>query len=481
MNGFPDLAPALPEVVLLVAAVVILMVGVLRRSEDQSDKSATVIALLGMFGAFLLLFMAPGESRLAFGGLFVADAFAHFMKGLVLIGAALTLIIANGYRKRERLEQFEYAGLMVFATLGMLMMISANDLMALYVGIELHSLPLYVIATIKRDNRRSTEAGLKYFILGALSSGMLLYGCSLVYGFAGSTGFDELVAELSDDTPAVGLIVGLVFVASGLAFKISAVPFHMWTPDVYEGAPTAITAFFATVPKVAAMALFVRVLIDPFGGLVGEWRQIVVFIAIASMALGAFAAIYQTNIKRLMAYSSIGHVGYALVGLAAGNELGVRAVIVYMAIYLIMIIGIFACILAMRARGQMLENVSDLAGLARSQPLLALALGILMFSMAGIPPLAGFFGKLYVFLAAVEAGLFELAIIGLLASVIGAFYYLRIIRVMYFDEPGEGFDTPLERELALVIGGTSVVMLFFFVNPSPLVAGAGVAAAALFP
>ena len=481
MNAFPDLAPALPELVLLAAAVVILMVGVFRRSEDTSDDSATAIALLGMFGAFLLLFMAPGESRLAFGGLFVADAFAHFMKGLVLIGAALTLIIANGYRQREQLGQFEYAALITFATLGMLMMISANDLMSLYVGLELHSLPLYVIAAIKRDNRRSTEAGLKYFILGALSSGMLLYGCSLVYGFAGSTNFDTLAAELGGGGASIGLIVGLVFVASGLAFKISAVPFHMWTPDVYEGAPTAITAFFAAAPKVAAVALFVRVLVDPFGGLVGEWRQVVVFIAIASMVLGAFAAVYQTNIKRLMAYSSIGHVGYALVGLAAGNELGVRGVIIYMAIYLIMTIGTFACILAMRSRGQMLENVNDLAGLARSQPLLALALGILMFSMAGIPPLAGFFGKLYVFMAAVDAGLYELAIIGLLASVVGAFYYLRIVKIMYFDDPGEGLDTPIERELALVIGGTSVVILLFFVNPSPLVAGAGIAAAALFP
>jgi len=479
MTSFPDLAPALPELILLATAILLLMVGVFRKGDD--DGPATTFALVGMVLALVAVVFAPGEAGTTFEGLFVSDAFTRFMKGLVLVGALLTLVMARSYRVRERMNQFEYPGLITFATLGMLMMVSANDLMSLYVGIELHSLPLYVIAAFKRDTRRSTEAGLKYFILGALSSGMLLYGCSLVYGFAGSTSFDVLAETLGHGGASIGVIVGLVFVAAGLAFKISAVPFHMWTPDVYEGAPTAITAFFAAAPKVAAMALFLRVLIDPFGGMVGEWRQIVVFIAIASMLLGAFAAIYQTNIKRLMAYSSIGNIGYALVGLAAGTEQGVQSVIVYMAIYLIMTIGTFGCIMAMRAKGQMLENISDLAGLGRSQPMVAAALGILMFSMAGIPPLAGFFGKLYVFLAAIEAGLYTLAIIGVLTSVVGAFYYLRIVKLMYFDEAGEPFDRPIESEVSMVIAGTSLLILLFFVYPVPLLTGAANAAAALFP
>jgi NADH-quinone oxidoreductase subunit N len=479
MTPFPDLMPALPELTLLAAALVLLMVGVFRR--DGGDGPATAIALTAMVVALAVVIVAPGGSRTTFGGLFVDDAFTRFIKGLVLVGAVLTLAMAQNYRVRERMHQFEYPALITFATLGMLMMISANDLMALYIGVELHSLPLYVIAAFKRDTRRSTEAGLKYFILGAVSSGMLLYGSSLVYGFAGSTEFDILAVELAGEAPALGLVVGLVFIVAGLAFKTSAVPFHMWTPDVYEGAPTAITAFFAAAPKVAAVALLVRVLFVPFAGMVEEWRQVVVFISIASMALGAFAAIYQTNMKRLMAYSSIGHVGYALVGLAAGTEQGVQAVIIYMAIYLVMTIGAFACILAMRTRGQMLEGIADLAGLGRTRPLMALALGILMFSMAGIPPLAGFFGKFYVFLAAIEAGLYTLAVIGVLTSVVGAFYYVRIVKLMYFDEAGEPFDHPADREVALVIAGTSVVILLFFVYPMPLIAGAEGAAAALFP
>lgn len=479
MTSFPDLAPALPELILLGTAIILLMVGVFRRHDD--DGPATTLALVGMTFALIAVVFAPGEAGTTFDGLFVSDAFTRFMKGLVLVGALLTLIMARSYRIRERMNQFEYPGLLTFATLGMLMMVSANDLMALYVGIELHSLPLYVIAAFKRDTRRSTEAGLKYFILGALSSGMLLYGCSLVYGFAGSTSFDALAATLAHGDPSIGIIVGLVFLAAGLAFKVSAVPFHMWTPDVYEGAPTAITAFFAAAPKVAAMALFLRVLIDPFGGMVGEWQQIVIFISIASMLLGAFAAIYQTNIKRLMAYSSIGNIGYALVGLAAGTEQGVQSVIVYMAIYLVMTIGTFGCIMAMRAKGQMLEGISDLAGLGRSQPLMAAALGILMFSMAGIPPLAGFFGKFYVFLAAIEAELYTLAIIGVLTSVVGAFYYLRIVKLMYFDDAAEPFDKPVESEVSMVIAGASLVILLFFVYPAPLLTGAGQAAAALFP
>ena len=476
---FPDLLPALPELILLGCAIILLMVGVLRSGDD--DGPATTVALVGMMGALVVITFAPTAPGTTFEGLFVTDGFTRFMKGLVLVGAVLTLVMARGFRLREGMNQFEYPVLLIFATLGMLMMVSANDLMSLYVGIELHSLPLYVIAAFRRDNHRSTEAGLKYFILGALSSGMLLYGCSLVYGFAGSTNFDTLATTLGTGDAHVGVVIGLVFIAAGLAFKISAVPFHMWTPDVYEGAPTPITAFFAAAPKVAAMALFLRVLVDPFGGMVNEWRQIVVFIAIASMLIGAFAAIYQTNIKRLMAYSSIGNIGYALVGLAAGTEAGVQAVIVYMAIYLIMTIGAFGCIMAMRAKGQMLEGIGDLAGLGKSRPMIAASLAVLMFSMAGIPPLAGFFGKFYVFLAAIEAELYSLAVIGVLTSVVGAFYYLRIIKIMYFDDEAQTFDRPLESGVSLVITGTTLLILVFFIYPTPLLTGAANAAAALFP
>jgi NADH-quinone oxidoreductase subunit N len=373
---------------------------------------------------------------------------------------------------------------MLFATVGMMMMVSANDLISLYIGLELQSLSLYVIAAFRRDTLRSTESGLKYFVLGALSSGMLLYGSSLVYGFAGTTNFNTLAeilqqAAQAGQAPSIGLIVGVVFVIAGLAFKVGGVPFHMWTPDVYEGAPTPVTAFFASAPKIAAMALFVRVLMGPFADLVDQWQQVVVAISLLSMVLGALAAISQTNIKRLMAYSSIGHVGYALIGLAAGTEAGVRGLAVYMAIYLFMNLGTFAVILCMRQKDRMVENIDDLRGLSRTHPLMALAMGIFMFSMAGIPPLAGFFSKLYVFLAAIEAGLYTLAVVGVLSSVVGAFYYLRIVKLMYFDEPAESFDQPFGREMSLIMGAAGAITLLFFVFPSPIVAGAEAAAASL--
>ncbi len=339
-----------------------------------------------------------------------------------------------------------------------------------------------MIAAFRRDSARSSEAGLKYFVLGALSSGMLLYGCSMVYGFAGSTNFETLAGLFSraDAAPEIGVIVGLVFVIAGLAFKISAVPFHMWTPDVYQGAPTPVTAFFAVAPKVAAMALFVRVLVGPFFDLFQQWQQIVVFIAILSMILGSLAAIWQTNIKRLLAYSSIGHVGFALVGLAAGSTDGVRGIVIYMAVYVVMTAGTFCCVLAMRQNGRMVEDLSDLAGLSRNAPLMALALAIFMFSMAGIPPLAGFFSKLYVFLAAIDAGLYTLAVIGVLTSVISAFYYLRIVKIMYFDEPAEAFDKPMGRSLAAIVAVSSVLVVAFIAFQTPIVRAAEVAAAVLF-
>jgi NADH-quinone oxidoreductase subunit N len=362
------------------------------------------------------------------------------------------------------------------------MMISANDLIALYLGLELQSLALYVMAAFKRDSGRATEAGLKYFVLGALSSGMLLYGASLIYGFAGATSFPLIAQAFAGGGQAsIGIVIGIVFLIAGLAFKTSAVPFHMWTPDVYEGAPTPVTAFFAVAPKVAAMALFVRAMLTPFGDIAAEWQQIVIVVSALSMILGSFAAIAQSNIKRLMAYSSIGHVGYALIGLAAGTEEGVRGVLVYLAIYVAMNIGTFACILAMRQKDQMVEGVNDLAGLARTHPGMALVLAAFMFSLAGVPPLAGFFGKFYIFMAAINAQLYTLAVIGVLSSVVGAYYYLRIVKLMYFDEAAEPLAKPVRGELGVVMTLTGLFTILFFVFPAPILAAAGNAAKALFP
>jgi NADH-quinone oxidoreductase subunit N len=389
--------------------------------------------------------------------------------------------MSTGYVEREQMSRFEFPVLILLATLGMMLMISANDLISLYLGLEMQSLALYVVAAFRRETVRSTEAGLKYFVLGALSSGMLLYGASLVYGFAGTTQFEQLATVLRGDAVSAGAVIGLVFVAAGIAFKISAVPFHMWTPDVYEGAPTPVTAFFAAAPKIAAMALFARVLLGPFAGLANEWQQILIVISVGSMLLGAFAAINQTNIKRLMAYSSIGNVGYALVGLAAGTEQGLRGVLIYMAIYLFMTLGTFACILAMKQKGRMVEQIADLAGLSRTNPMMALAFALFMFSMAGIPPLAGFFAKYFVFLAAVEAELYTLAVIGVLTSVVSAFYYWRIVRVMYFEDAVEGLDRPLEPGVATVLAVSTAVITLFILLPGAILGGARIAAQSLFP
>jgi NADH-quinone oxidoreductase subunit N len=363
------------------------------------------------------------------------------------------------------------------------MMISANNLMSLYLGLELQSLSLYVVASFQRDDPRSVEAGLKYFVLGALASGMLLYGSSLIYGFTGSTDFVQISVSIEKSSEYglnIGIIFGIVFILAGLAFKISAVPFHMWTPDVYEGAPTPVTAFFAVAPKIAALALFMRVMVGPFGGLVAEWQQIVIFISMASMLLGAFAALNQTNIKRLMAYSSIGHVGYALIGIAAGSETGIQGVLIYLVIYLVMNLGTFACILSMRRGDQMVVGIHDLAGLGKTHKPMALALTILMFSMAGIPPLAGFIGKLYIFLPAITAGLYTLAIIGVLASVISAVYYLRIVKIMYFDEAVEALDRPSEKSIGWVLALSSLFVVALTIYPTPIMMNAAKAAASLF-
>ncbi len=478
-----DFIPALPEAGLAVIGMALLMYGVFRGDRSSAQVSWLTVAAFVLAGAAVLLLpLAYGaEGRLhAFGGLYVSDNFAVFMKELVLLGSAFAVIMSMGFLQKEDLARFEFPILILFATVGMMMMVSANDLIALYLGLELQSLALYVVAAFHRDNVRSTEAGLKYFVLGALSSGMLLYGCSLVYGFTGTTNFEVMAKLWTGGADAgIGVVVGLVFIIAGLAFKVSAVPFHMWTPDVYEGAPTPVTAFFTAAPKIAGVALFLRVVVGPFGALVTEWQQVIVVISIASMLLGSFAAIHQSNIKRLMAYSSIGHIGFALVGLAAGTEAGVRGVIFYMAIYLFMQVGCFACILCMRRGGRMVEGITDLAGLSRTNPMMALAMAVFMFSMAGIPPLAGFLAKFFVFKAAIDAGLYGLAVIGVLASVVGAFYYVRIIRIMYFDEAEEGFDQPIGAEMSAVLWVTGPLIFLFFVYPAPILKAAEAAAKAL--
>ncbi len=450
-----------PEIILAVGALILLLFGVFAGEKSASIVSVLSIGLIGVAGIWLVMVPADGS---AYGGVFISDPFARFMKVLALIGSAAALLMSIGQAKADNIDKFEYPVLIVLATLGMMLMISSNDLISLYLSLELQSLALYVLAAMNRDSVKSTEAGLKYFVLGALSSGMMLYGMSLVYGFTGHTGFVEIAKALSEETRSIGLVFGLVFVLSGLAFKISAVPFHMWTPDVYEGAPTPVTAFFAAAPKVAAMAILVRLVMAAFAPITPDWQQIIVFLSIASMVLGSFAAIGQTNIKRLMAYSSIGHMGYALVGLAAGSVGGVSGVLIYMAIYMVMTLGSFAIILAMRTKdGAALESIDDLAGLSATNPLMATVLTVLMFSLAGIPPLAGFFAKYFVFVAAIQAHLYALAIIGVLASVVGAYYYLRIVKVMWFDSAsGEFGRVPGELRLVFSLSGLFIVGYVLF-------------------
>ena len=474
-SELPALLPALPEIVLALGAMLLLMVGAFRDARRTNFIHGASILLLVLAG-FILLGL-PNERLVTFGGSFVVDGFARFLKLLALIGSATAILMSFDYLGRERQPKFEYSILILLSTTGMLMLISAADLIALYLGLELMSLALYVMAAIDRDSVRSTEAGLKYFVLGALSSGMLLYGASLIYGFVGTVSFAGIAESATH--PSIGLVFGLVFLFAGFCFKVSAVPFHMWTPDVYEGAPTPITAFFAAAPKVAGIAMFVRTTIVAFPGIMSQWQQIVVFVAIASMALGAFAAIGQRNIKRLMAYSSIGHMGFALIGLAAGTQEGVQGVLVYMAIYLTMTLGAFACILSMRRADGMVEDIRDLSGLARTHPTLAFFLALLLFSLAGIPPLAGFFAKFYVFLAAIKAGLFTLAVIGVVTSVVGAYYYLAIIKLMYFDDPVKGFE-PMPHELRAVLAVSGLFNLLYFLYPGPLVEAANAAAKSLF-
>lgn len=477
VTSFASLAPAYPELLLAVGAVVVLLVSLFWKGISSTAVSIVAIGLLLVVLAVLLLQPATG---VLFNGVFIVDGFARYMKALVLGGAAATLLISLSNSKEHGIDKFEYAVLVLLATLGMMIMVSANDLMSLYIGLELQSLALYVVAAMKREDRKATEAGIKYFVLGALSSGMLLYGASLVYGFTGTTQIDQIVAAITLESRSIGLIFGMVFLLAGIAFKISAVPFHMWTPDVYEGAPTPVTAFFAAAPKVAAMALFIRVTTVSFAPITHDWQQIIIFLSIASMVLAAFAAIGQNNLKRLLAYSSIGHVGFALVGLSAGTETGVEGVAVYMAIYIAMTVGIFACVLALRTESGPVETISELAGLAQKRPFVAAVIAILMFSLIGLPPLAGFFAKWQVFLAAVEQNLFLLAVIGVLASAVSAFYYLRIVKVMYFDEPVAEFAA-VPGELNVVMAGIGFLIVAYFVTVgSPLTAAAQIAAGSLF-
>ena len=471
----PSLVPVLPELMLSLGAMALLMLGVFRRRITQVIYGLAIALLL--LAAVMVIYL-PAGTLTTFGGSFVVDDFARFLKVLALLGSAAAIAMSTDYLVALRQARFEYPILIMLSTVGMMMLISANDLIALYLGLETMSLALYVLAAFHRTNTRATEAGLKYFVLGALSSGMLLYGASLIYGYTGTVSFDGIAKATMEQAPT-GLLFGLVFLFAGFCFKVSAVPFHMWTPDVYEGAPTPVTAFFASAPKVAAMAMFIRGSLDAFPNIVPQWQQIVVFVAIASMLLGAFAAIGQRNIKRLMAYSSIGHMGFALIGLAAGTEEGVRGVLVYMAIYVAMTLGTFAIILSMRRKVGYVEEIADLSGLARTHPAMAFFLAMLLFSLAGIPPLAGFFAKFYVFLAAIKAGLYVLAVIGVLASVVGAYYYLTIVKIMYFDEPAERFE-PMHIELKVVLAVTGLFNLLFFVYPSPLLESATAAAKSLF-
>ncbi len=476
---FAGYAPIYPELLLAFGASELLLLGVFASRIKSETMVWIAIAIMG--AAALLIFNQGLAVEQMFNGSFVVDPFARFLKLLVLLGSIVTLFMSRTTLKRHGLLTYEFAVLVLYATLGMMMMISAGDLISMYLGLEMQSLALYVIAALRRDSLRSSEAGLKYFVLGALSSGMLLYGSSLVYGYTGSTIFADIATYLqANPGQNIGLIFGLVFVLAGLAFKISAVPFHMWTPDVYEGAPTPITAFFAAAPKVAAMALLIRVTIDAFLPVVAQWQQILVFISIASMMWGAFAALGQTNIKRLMAYSSIGHMGFALVGLAAGSAEGTKSVLIYMAIYLVMTLGAFACIMTMRRGEVAVEEIDELSGLANTNLPMAFFLAMLLFSLAGIPPLAGFFAKFYVFRAAVESGLWPLVILGVIASVIGAVYYLRIIKVMFFDDAKESFDI-MPADMKLVLGASGVFILLYVVYPSPLVSAAEAAAKSIFP
>ncbi len=470
-------AAALPEILLVLFAMAALLFAVFG-GKDEAAPSVLWASAAALAAAALFVGAGGRGTREAFHGAFVDDGYARFAKVTILLSAAAILVIGRRHMERLGILKFEYPILITLAAVGMMMMVSAGDLMALYMGLELQSLALYVVASIDRDSTRSTEAGLKYFVLGALSSGLLLYGASLVYGYAGTTLFSGILRAAGDGA-SIGLVFGLVFISVGLAFKVSAAPFHMWTPDVYEGAPTPVTAFFATAPKVAAMVLFGRVLWDAFGGVSGDWTQIVAFLSVVSMFLGAVAAIGQRDIKRLMAYSSISHMGFALIGLAAGTEEGARAMLIYMVVYVVMNIGVFAFILSMEREGEPVTDIGALNNYSKGEPLKGLALLVLMFSLAGVPPFVGFFAKLYVLSAAVGAGMAWLALAGAVASVIAAYYYLRIVYFMYFGEEGAPLDRTMTPANWIALLACAGAMAAGVVNLFGIEALAASAAAAL--
>lgn len=477
----------LPEIVMAVFAMLLLLAGVI--CGNRVARQTGMVAILGMLTAGVVMFCPQrlhfmwggGLPVFAFNSMFVDDSFARFVKLILLVASSMSIMLSWSFMKQEKLERPEYPVLILFATLGMMLMVSASNMLALYMGLELQSLTLYVLAAFQRDHTKSSEAGLKYFVLGALSSGLILYGISLVYGYAGTIDFVSLAFALRDGaSSSIGLTFGMVFVCAALAFKVSAVPFHMWTPDVYEGAPTPVTAFFAAAPKVAALALLARLLREPFAGLVPQWDQIILFCAVASMLVGSFAGLAQSNIKRLMAYSSIANVGYALVGLAVVSRDSVMAMLIYLAIYFVNTLGIFGVILCLRRDGKMVEQISDLSGLAKTNPLLAFVMSLFMFSIAGVPPLAGFFGKYFLFLAAVKGGMLYLAVVGVLTSVVALLYYLRIVKVMYVDEPMQPIDPLPDYGVKVVLTLAGLYVLLFCFWPSPVIDGAAVAVRAFF-
>lgn len=476
--SWASLGPALPELFLIMLGMVMILAGVSQK--EGAALSLCRVAIGGFALTLVILMGVDWDSAPVMNGMFIMDQFAGFMKLLILVGLVAAVALSVRYLQQEEMDRFEYPVLVVFAGIGMMLMVSAHNLLAMYVGLELQSLSLYVLAAFRRNHSKSSEAGMKYFILGALASGMLLFGASLVYGYTGALGFDAIGAALAGGKAQAGLVVGLVFLLVGLAFKVSAVPFHMWTPDVYEGAPTSVTALFAIVPKVAAMGLLMRLLTGPFGSVMLEWQQIIWVLSLGSMIVGAFAGLVQNNIKRLLAYSSIGNMGYALMGVAAGSASGMGAVILYLAIYMIMTAGTFGIVLSMRRGGRAYEDIEDLSGLSRTNPLMAWALAFLMFSMSGIPPLAGFFGKLFVFEAAIASQLYILAILGVLSSVVAAYYYLRVIKVMFFDDSLDALDGDLGFSLRAVVFLSIAFVLFFIFSPDTLVETSRSAAAVLF-
>ena len=453
----------LPEIFLSLSIFVTLLIGAFFKN---SYNLVTNITYLIVISLLLIIFNSFNESGNLFSNSFVSNSFTNFFKILILLGTLFVMLITQDFIKEMKINCFEYPLLLLFSVLGMFFMVSSNDLMSFYLGLELQSLALYILASIDRDNLKSNESGIKYFILSALSSGLLLYGCSLLYGFTGSTNFEEISLKMEFEN--TGAVFAMVFVLVGLAFKVSAVPFHMWTPDVYQGSPSSVTSFFAVVPKVAGIAILIRFVQIPFEQLTDQWKNILIFMALASMILGAVAAIGQTNIKRLIAYSSIGHIGYALAGISTGTVTGYSSSITYISIYVIMNLGVFGCIFLMKKEGKYCEDIKDLAGISKQNPLLAISFLIIMFSLAGIPPLAGFFAKFYVFMSVIESGMYTLAIVGLLSTVISAFYYLRIIKIIYFDEIKNPFDKTKNLGITSTVLLSCSILILFFLYPSIL-------------